>query len=90
MLCTAPAGVGSHLPVAVKTEDFPEAETFGSKSTYVAKVCLEQGHADAVPVAATLASCLGFLLELAVTLCLFWHAGCAAPRFKCKLRPFSL
>ena len=32
VLCTAPAGVGTHLPVAVKTEDFPEAETFGSKS----------------------------------------------------------
>ena len=28
--CTAPAGVGTHLPVAVKTRDFPEAETFGS------------------------------------------------------------
>jgi len=32
VLCTAPAGVGTHLPVAVKTQDFPEAETFGSKS----------------------------------------------------------
>ena len=30
VLCIAPAGVGTHLPVAVKMRDFPEAETFGS------------------------------------------------------------
>jgi len=30
VLCTAPAGVGTHLPVAIRTQDFPEAVTFGS------------------------------------------------------------
>jgi hypothetical protein len=30
VLCVAPAGVGTRLPMAIRTQDFPEAETFGS------------------------------------------------------------